>query len=58
MNKSIERSNIVKDYNGNFKITKRDKIMITLIIFIMSSIIFFDIYILTSGVLLNTISRS
>jgi len=51
MNKNIERSNIIRDYNGNFKITKRDSIMIALIIFIMSSIILFDIYILTSNML-------
>jgi hypothetical protein len=40
---SLERSNIIRDYNSNFKITRRDRAMIGLIIFIMVVICLIDL---------------
>ena len=52
---TIERHNTMKDYNGNFKITRRDKLMIGIIIFGMISIVLFDIYILTKGIVFHIV---
>lgn len=50
---TIERPYTIRDYNGNFKITRRDKLMIGIIIFGMISIVLFDIYILTKGIVFH-----